>query len=186
MEHKFNPIQTNQMSKREKIKNLFWLIVSNSIFRFTPPYLTFFRKWRIVLLKLFGSEIEWTVSIHPKAKIEYPWNLKMGHLSSLGEKSWIYAMAPIQIGEKTCIGKEAYLLTGSHDITSSTFDLIIKPIKIGNCCWLTTGVTVLPGINIGDGCVIAANSTIVKNVDAWNVVGGNPAKFIKKRVIKDA
>lgn len=138
------------------------------------------------MLKLFGAKIDWTTSVHPKAKIEYPWNLTMGPLSSLGEKSWVYAMAPITIGEKTCIGKDAYLITGSHDISSNGFELVTKPIVIGNCCWLTTGVTVLPGVSIGDYSVIAANSTVTNDVMEGSVVGGNPAKFIKKRIIKDA
>ena len=153
---------------------------------FYPPHLTFFRKYRTFLLKLFGAKIDWSVSVHPKAKIEYPWNLSMGKMSSLGENSWAYAMAPITIGDMTCIGKEAYLITGSHNISSNNFELITKPINIGNCCWLTTGVTVLQGCSIGDYSVIAANSTVTKDVEPWSVVGGNPAKFIKKRVIKDA
>lgn len=138
------------------------------------------------MLKAFGAKIDWTASVHPKAKIEYPWNLTMGPLSSLGKNSWIYAMAPITIGEKTCIGKETYLITGSHNISSNNFELITKPIYIGNCCWLTTGVTVLQGCSIGDYSVIAVNSTVTKDVEPWTVVGGNPAKFIKKRIIKDA
>ena len=138
------------------------------------------------MLRLFGAKVDWMASVHPKAKIEYPWNLTMGALSSLGENSWIYAMAPITIGEKSCIGKDVYLITGSHNISSNHFELITKPIVIGNGCWLTTGVTILPGVEIGDYSVVAANSTVTKNVDSWDIVGGNPAKFIKKRVIKDA
>lgn len=94
-------------------------------------------------------------------------------------------MDKIYIGEKTCIGKDVYLLTGSHDISSPTFNLTTKPIYIGNCCWLTTGVTILPGVSLGDGCVVSANSTVTKNIKSWQIVGGNPAKFIKKRIIKE-
>lgn len=138
------------------------------------------------MLRLFGAQVDWNASIHPSAKIEYPWNLKMGRLSSIGEKAWVYAMSPITIGDMTCIGKEAYLITGSHNISSSSFELITKPITIGNGCWLTTGVTVLQGVEIGDFAVVAANATVTHHVDPWTVVGGNPAKFIKKRIIKDA
>lgn len=138
------------------------------------------------MLRSFGAKIDWTASVHPKAKIEYPWNLTMGPLSSIGEKSWIYAMAPITIGSKTCIGKESYLITGSHNISSNSFELITKPITIGDGCWITTGVTVLQGVTIGDYSVVAANSTVTKSVEPWSVVGGNPAKFLKKRVIEDA
>lgn len=110
----------------------------------------------------------------------------MGANSSIGEKCWIYCLAPITIGEKCCIGKSVYLLTGSHDISSPNFNLVTKPINIGNYCWLATRVTVLPGICIGDGCVVAVNSVVSKNVESWLVVGGNPAKTIKKRVINYA
>lgn len=138
------------------------------------------------MLKCFGANLEWNVSIHPTAKIDYPWNLSMDSLSSLGEKTWTYALAQISIGKKTCIGKDAYLITGSHNITSNNFELITKPITIGNGCWLTTGVTVLPGCKIGDFAVVSANSTVTKDIQPYSVVGGNPAKFIKKRIIKDA
>lgn len=141
---------------------------------------------RIILLKLFDAKIDWGASVHPKAKIEYPWNLTMGNLSSIGENAWVYAMAPISIGDKTCIGKDSYLITGSHNVSSNRFELITKPIVIGNCCWLTTGVTVLQGVSINDYAVVSANSTVIKDVEPWTVVGGNPAKFIKKRIIKDA
>lgn len=103
----------------------------------------------------------------------------------MGEKCWVYAMAPISIGEMSCIGKDVYLLTGSHDIEKSTFDLVTKPITIGKGCWIATSSTVLPGVTIGDYCVVAANSVVIKNWESYSVVGGNPAKFIKKRIIKE-
>lgn len=95
-------------------------------------------------------------------------------------------MAPISIGEFSCIGKDVYLLTGSHDIEKNTFDLITRPITIGDGCWIATASTILPGISIGDYSVVAAGSVVCKSVDDNTVVGGNPAKFIKKRIINDA
>lgn len=94
-------------------------------------------------------------------------------------------MADISIGELSCIGKDVYLLTGSHDIGRSTFDLITRPITIGNGCWVATASIVLPGVQIGDYSVIAAGSVVSKNVDINSVVGGNPAKVLKKRIIKE-
>ena len=54
-------------------------------------------------------------------------------------------------------------------------------ITIGNDIWIGRDVTILSGITIGDGAVIASNSHIVKNVEPYSIVGGNPAKFIKYR-----
>lgn len=134
---------------------------------------------------MFGGNIDWNVSLHPSAAIDYPWNLKMRNRSSLGEKCWVYAMAPINIGEFSCIGKDVYLLTGSHDIEKSSFDLVTRPITIGDGCWIATASTVLPGITIGDYSVVAAGSVTCKPVEPWTVVGGNPAQFIKKRIINE-
>ena len=94
-------------------------------------------------------------------------------------------MDDISIGELSCIGKDVDLLTGSHDIECSTFDLVTRPITIGNGCWIATASTILPGVSVGDYSVVAAGSVVTKNVEEHSVVGGNPAKFIKKRIIKE-
>lgn len=150
-----------------------------------PPQFSIFRKYRVLLVRSFGGHIDWNVSLHPSANIDYPWNLKMENKSSIGENCWVYAMAPISIGEFSCIGKDVYLLTGSHDIGKETFDLVTKPITIGKGCWVATSSTVLPNVTIGDYCVVGAGSVVTKSFDEYSVVGGNPAKFIKKRVIKE-
>ena len=120
-----------------------------------------------------------------KCRIDYPWRLTMGEKSSLGDGAWAYCLDNIIIGKNCCIGEDVRLLTGSHDITSTHFDLVTKPIMIQDNCWIATGAIILPGITIGEGAVVAAGSVVVKDVEPWTVVGGNPAKFIKKRVLKD-
>ena len=181
----FNPIQTNAMPMRDKLKNMAWKCINKSLFRFTPSHLFFFRKFLVAILKSFGARLDWNVSIHPSVTIDYPWNLEMRNKASLGEHCWAYAMASIRIGELSCIGKDVYIITGSHDIEKSTFDLVTKPINIGNGCWIATASTLLPGITIGDYSVVAANAVVTKDVPSWTVVGGNPAKFIKKRTMKE-
>lgn len=181
----FNPIQTNTMPIKYKILNLAWCIINCTLFRFTPPFSKAFKIYRVLLVKAFGGKICWNCYLHPSCKIEYPWNLTMGKFSSLGEKSWIYALDKITIGEKCCIGKEVYLLTGSHNISKSTFDLVTKPIFINDCTWIATRSSVLPGVNVGKLCVIGTNSVITKDIENGIVVAGNPAKFIKKRIIKE-
>ena len=54
-------------------------------------------------------------------------------------------------------------------------------VNIGNDVWIGSNVTIMSGITIGDGSIIAANSHVVKNVDPYSIVGGNPAKLIKYR-----
>ncbi len=54
-------------------------------------------------------------------------------------------------------------------------------VVIGNDVWIGTNVTIMSGVTIGDGAVIANNSHVVKNIDSYSLVGGNPARFIRRR-----
>lgn len=60
-----------------------------------------------------------------------------------------------------------------------------KPVVIGNDVWIGAGVIILPGVHIGDGAIIAAGAVVNKDVEAYTIVGGVPAKFIKKRFDKE-
>lgn len=185
MRNKFKPIQSSSMPVSEKFKNKLWGIVNVVCFRYTPSITGFFRKWRVILLRAFGANLSNSASIHPKARIDYPWRLSMGDQSSLGANSWAYCLDNISIGENSCIGENVFLLTGSHDISSPNFELVTKPINIGNGVWVATGSYVLPGVSLSDLSVVAANSTVVKSTTENDVVGGNPAKFLKKREIRE-
>src|SRR5690625_1852990 len=71
-------------------------------------------------------------------------------------------------------------MDGNHIPTLN--DLPLKgDTVIGNDVWTGRDVTIMPGVKIGDGAVIAAESVVTKDVDPYTVVGGNPARFIKKR-----
>lgn len=162
-----------------------WGCVLNTLYRFSWRFNCF----RMFLLKLFGatlkidktSQIGRYVSCSPKARIDCPWNLTVGNITSFADRSWVYALDKITIGEKTCIGEYVKLLTGYHDITTWNFAFKTKPITIGSCVWIATGAIVLPGVTIGDGAVVAAGSVVTNDVEPWTVVGGNPARVIKKR-----
>ena len=54
------------------------------------------------------------------------------------------------------------------------------PVIIGNDVWIGDKATILPGVTIGDGAVIAANAVVTKDVPAYSVVAGNPAKIVKQ------
>jgi putative colanic acid biosynthesis acetyltransferase WcaF len=178
----YTPVQTTPFKFKLKIKSKIWSIVNVTLFKYSP---FFCRKWRVFLVRVFGGDVHLSCSLNRLSRIDHPWNLKMDRLSSIGEKSWIYCLDSVSIGEKSCIGKEVYLLTGSHIIDSNNFELITSPIFIGNCVWVSTKSIVLPSVKIENFSVIAAGSVVVKNVETYSVVGGNPAKFIKKRIINE-
>jgi putative colanic acid biosynthesis acetyltransferase WcaF len=177
----FNPTQTTPFTFKVKIKIHLWKLVNATIFKCFPNQI---KRPRIYLLKLFGAKLASSVNISRTAKIELPWNLRMGHLSSLGDNSWIYCLDLIDIGEKCCIGKDVYLITGSHSVISTGFEMITSPIKIENGCWVATGSYILSGVILGEFTVVGAKSLVVKSTNKFEIVGGNPAKFIKIRELK--
>lgn len=98
------------------------------------------------------------------------------------------------IGSYTLIGPNVYISSGKHHITGKERirDLdnnyfidngkhFSDPIIIGSNCWLGANVVILPGVILGDGCVVAANSVVNKSYDAFSIIGGVPAKLIKLR-----
>jgi putative colanic acid biosynthesis acetyltransferase WcaF len=174
----FNPVQTTPYTRWYKVKINLWKLINKTIFRVIPNQI---KKPRILLLRWFGAKIATGVNINRHSNIEHPWNLEMGYLSSLGEGAWAYCLDKIIIGEKCCIGKDVYLITGSHEIDSTSFNLKTQPIIIENGCWIATGAYILPGVVLKQFSVVSAKTLVIKSTDSFDVVGGNPAKFIKKR-----
>lgn len=97
-----------------------------------------------------------------------------------------YNVAHVRIGKFATVSQGAFLCTASHDITSPKHELITAPIVIGNQAWVGAGAFVGMGVTVADGSVVGARAALFKSTLPWDIVGGNPAKFIKKRVIKDA
>lgn len=176
----FTPTNTTPYSLKYKIKSRLWSLVNSTIFRWTP---FFFRRTRICMLKLFGAKVDWTCGVSSHAKIIDPWNLSMGEHSSIGEDCYIRCRDKVIIGKYCCISREVNILTASHNISSPNFEQITKPIIIEDNCWVATRSTLSKGIRIGIGAVVAACSNVIKDVKPWTVVGGNPAKYIKERII---
>ena len=73
------------------------------------------------------------------------------------------------------------IFTVEHDIEDSDFGSVGNPVFIEDWAYIGTRVTVLPGVKIGKGAVIASGAVVTKDVEPWTMVGGVPAKFIKNR-----
>lgn len=167
---------------RDKLKRKFWFLISIILFR--PFALPFFNSWRVFVLKLFGSKIGKGSVIYASAKILSPWNLEMGDYSVLGPGVELH-LDKTKLGSKVTVSQRTYLCSGSHDISSINKPFVSAPIVINDFAWIAAEAFVGPGVTIGEGAVVGARAVVVKDVAPWTVVGGNPAKFIKKREIKD-
>ncbi|MEL7585555.1 MAG: hypothetical protein AAGU19_02495 [Prolixibacteraceae bacterium] len=172
----------NTFSLKNKLGRVLWKVTSLLLFR--PFTLRFFRRWRVLVLKCFGAKLQWSSLVHATVKIWAPWNLEMGTYACLGPDVDCYNQGKITIGAHATVSQKSYLCASSHDISDSLHSLIIAPIVIETQAWVAADAFIGPGVRIGQGAVIGARSAVFKDVDAWTVVGGNPAGFIKARTIK--
>ncbi len=176
------PVQSTERPLREKVLERLWGLVNRTLFRWSP---WFMRRYRVALLKFFGAKVDWRSSVARTALIDSPWNLTMAPYASLGEGAWLQCYLPITIGLYSCVGAEVCLLTGSHDITSPTFRFQGAPITLEANVWIASRALVKSGVTLHQGAVVALGAVVVKDVAAWTVVGGNPARVLKQRVIRD-
>ena len=137
------------------------------------------------MLRAFGAKIGCGVRIQGGAKVWQPWKLTIGDNSWVDGGISLYSVDEIKIGANAVISDGAFICTATHDISSPTFELQTNPVTIGDSAWVCAKSIVLPGITVGEGAVVGAGSVVTKEIAPWTVVGGNPAKFIEKRILKD-
>jgi maltose O-acetyltransferase len=91
--------------------------------------------------------------------------------------------AQIKIGSKVSMGHDVLILTSSHEIGTSeqrALALVVKPVNIGSGVWLGSRCTILPGVTIGDGAIVAAGSVVHQDVPPNTLVAGVPARAVKQ------
>jgi putative colanic acid biosynthesis acetyltransferase WcaF len=176
----------NRFSFKQKAARVLWAWIRIVLFR--PTFARFYpcQLWRNLVLRMFGTRTWFQAQFFPTARIWAPWNLKTGRSVAIDDNVDVYNVAPITIGHMVSISRRAFLCTASHDITDLGRPLKTAPIKIGNGVWIGAEAYIGPGVTICDGAVIAARAVVVKDVPAWTVVGGNPAKVIKERPVNRA
>jgi len=166
-------------SKSELLRRFLWGLVY-PFFRFSPRI---FFGWRCFLLRLFGAKVGQNVHIYNSANIFMPWNLEIGDWSSIGEHAYIYNLGKINIGERVTVSQRVHLCAGTHDYSAPDMPLLKPPINIEDDAWIGADAFIGPDVSVGKGAVVGARGVVVKDVEPWTVVGGNPAKFIKKRIV---
>ena len=135
--------------------------------------------------KLTNTELNETLNVIPPFNTDFGKNIHIGQRVFINSGCKMQDQGGIYIGDDVLIGHNACLLTLNHEMDpENRADMHPKPIHIEDKVWLGSNVTVLPGVTIGEGAVVGARAAVFKDVEPWTVVGGNPAQFLKHRIIK--
>lgn len=164
---------------RNKIVVQLWWTVQSTLFSMSPQFLYGFRRF---LLRLFGAQIGKGVLIRPTARVTYPWFLEIGDHAWIGDDTVLYNLAPIRIGSHVALAHGVYVCTGFHEIDKPSFDIGAAAVVIEDEAWLANDSFISPGVTIGQGAVIGARSTVLKDMPAGMVCVGHPCRPVRPRV----
>jgi putative colanic acid biosynthesis acetyltransferase WcaF len=178
---KSDPYLAPSFTVRNRMMRFAWGIVHAALFRPSPRPM---HAWRSFLLRCFGAKMGPSCHIYPGAKIWAPWNFYCGYQATVADGATIYNPKPIRLGTHTIISQEAYLCGATHDYEDPGFPLVASEISIGSYAWVCARATVQPGVSLGEGAVLALGSVATRNLDAWTVYAGVPARRIKARNVR--
>ena len=160
---------------RQRLAQLAWQVAWLSLCQWTPKPLN---PWRLMVLRLFGATIRGTPFVHQRARIEHPWNLELHHRACVGDRTALYSLARIFLGEGATVAQEAYLCTGTHDFNHPAFALLTSPILVEPLAFVGARAFVMPGVTLGERCVVGAMSVVTRDVAPKATVVGNPARQV--------
>lgn len=167
------------MSVQAKINNYLGLFVEklwNYVFTYVPLHSV-----RGCYLKLFLKDYSFSSSVLMGVKIRCFRGVEIGEHSVINQQVILDGRNGLTIGSNVDIAVGSHIWTMEHDPQSDFHDCKGGHTIIEDYAWISSRVTVLPGLVIGKGAVVASGSVVTKNVAAKSIVAGIPAKCIGER-----
>lgn len=141
------------------------------------------RRFRSLILRFAGANAPPSTSFHGGTHFTNPGNLNMGERCFINRNCYLDLEAPLTIGDDVVIGHGTTIVTTSHAIGPSSRragEAVGMPVVLQSGVWLGAGVIVLAGVTIGAGAIVAAGAVVIADVPGDVVVGGSPARVIRK------
>lgn len=136
-----------------------------------------------ILRALLSPESE-IPGLHAPLNLEFGRNVTVGRGVFINFGATILAQAPISLGDRVMIGPNCSLITVGHPVDDHRRREegweIAKPISVGRNTWFGANVTVLPGVTIGEDCVVGANTLVTTDIPDKSLVLGSPGRVVRK------
>lgn len=149
-----------------------WLLVSSTVLMrwWCPAWV------RVVVLRAFGAQIGQDTVIRHRVRIHWPWKLRVGDRTWIGEGAWLLNLETITIGANVCISQDVLLCTGSHDRRSPSFEFDNAPISVEDGVWVAIRATVLRGVTIGARSTVGATALVTSDVAPGSTILAAPGE----------
>lgn len=132
---------------------------------------------RVRMLRAFGAEIGEGVVFRPRTRVKFPWKLRIGARSWIGEGVWFHNQDHIHVGQDVVISQETLITTGSH-AHRRDMALLTRPVVVDDGAWITSRCVVLGGSRVGRSSVVAPMSLVSgERIPAAEIWGGNPIAY---------
>jgi acetyltransferase-like isoleucine patch superfamily enzyme len=134
-----------------------------------------------------GSKIGRFVKLMEQVRLSEFQSIEIGENSEIGDRCTIDPFpSTIKIGKEVLIAANCYIRAGNHVYDNPNIPIRLqghtgKPIRIEDNVWIGANCTILSGVTIGQGAIVAAGAVVTKNVESMTIVGGVPAKLLKSR-----
>ncbi len=137
---------------------------------------------RLLMQRITGRKIDGTFKLFPPFYTDFGKNIRLGRHVFINACCCFQDQGGITIGDGTLIGHRVTMATINHGLRPEERHIHhVAPIVIGKNVWIGSGATLLPGVRIGDGAVVAAGAVVSRNVAAGSIVGGVPAVRLRQR-----
>lgn len=163
---------------RDRARRFLWNLCRALLYRTSPRP---FHAWRAFLLRRFGAALGPDCRFYPASKVWAPWNLVCADAVTVADGAELYNPAPMRFGSHAIVSQGALLCGATHDYDDPRFPLLAYAIDIGAYAWVCARAMVAPGVNVGEGAVLAMGSVATRELEPWGVYAGAPAVKVKER-----
>ena len=136
---------------------------------------------RRITCKLFMGKYKMSTFIGRSVDLRSPYRISIGGNSNINKHCLLDGRGGLTIGNCVDIAQDVYIWTEQHDYNSPDYKAVCSPVVIDDYVWIASRATILPGVTIGRGAVVACGAVVTKDVPPLTVVGGIPAKIIGER-----
>ena len=141
---------------------------------------------RRILSVILGCEVDESITLLPPFYVDYGKHIKIGKGCFIQQCCTFFGRGGITLGENVFLGPKVNIITINHDPDPENRDATYgRPVVLEDRVWVGINATILPGVRIGYGAIVGANSVVTKDVPPYTIVGGIPAKTIRKRFSDD-